>query len=413
MPLTPDSKETINGLTVYTYNLFTHNPNKISMPAAKRKKTVAITIHNTGWINVASNTTPAEQYVRATQNGAMNSVRVHYYVDNKCAWRCMPDEAVNWSCADGTSNANSGNNTSVAIEVIGDSKEAEANAVKLAAHLLNKYNLTLNSGLRTHTYWLNVRDGKTGTVDYLNTLRHPYKWCPAYILPHWTTFKAAVGDSLAALQKKSEPVEKPKIEDPTPISPSAAKPSEKLYRIRKSWDDVKSQLGAFTSLDNAKKKWQDGYYIFDSEGKVIYPEAKSINITYCVYSCNKWNGDITNFNNDNAQGYAGIKGKPMSGLAARLNEGKILYRVHIKNGGWLSWISKCDKSNWYNGCAGFKSQQIDAVQMRLEGLDGYSVRYRVSAINKDYYPWVVDASDYAGRIGYPIDRIQAEIIKSE
>ena len=414
MPLTPDSKEILNGLTVYNYNLFTHNPNKISMPAAKRKKTVAITIHNTGWINVASNTTPAEQYVRATQNGAMKSVRVHYYVDNVCAWHCMPDEAVNWSCADGTSNANSGNNTSVAIEVIGDSKEAEANAVKLAAYLLNKYNLTLDSGLRTHTYWLNVRDGKKGTIDYLNTLHHVYKWCPVYILPHWSTFKSAVGNALAALQKTAGPIEKPvpTVEEP---KPSAAKPSSetKYYRIRKSWDDAKSQLGAFSSLENAKVKWQEGYYIFDWNGNIVYPEVKAndIDITYCVYSCGKWNGDITNYENDTSMGYAGIKGKPMNGLAAKLSEGKVLYRVHIKNGGWLSWISKFEKFNWYNGCAGLKTQEIDAVQMRLEGLDGYSVHYRVSTPKHGYLPWVNDAADYAGIFGYPIDRIQAEIVK--
>lgn len=38
-----------------------------------------------------------------------------------------------------------------------------------------------------------------------------------------------------------------------------------LYRVRKSWNDAKSQKGAFKSLDNAKRcaKANPGYFIFD------------------------------------------------------------------------------------------------------------------------------------------------------
>lgn len=44
-----------------------------------------------------------------------------------------------------------------------------------------------------------------------------------------------------------------------------------LYRVRKSWADVKSQKGAFKSLDNAKKcaASNPGYYVFDANGKVV------------------------------------------------------------------------------------------------------------------------------------------------
>lgn len=47
-----------------------------------------------------------------------------------------------------------------------------------------------------------------------------------------------------------------------------------MYRVRKSWKDVKSQLGAFTSLSNAKRcrdKAGNSYYVFDEAGNVIYP----------------------------------------------------------------------------------------------------------------------------------------------
>ncbi len=51
--------------------------------------------------------------------------------------------------------------------------------------------------------------------------------------------------------------------------------SSNLYRVRKSWDDSKSQKGAFKNLNSAidlAKK--NGYKVFDSEGKQVYPEVK-------------------------------------------------------------------------------------------------------------------------------------------
>ena len=39
-----------------------------------------LTLHNTDRISTAANTTPAEQYTRATVNGNMGTVRVHFYV---------------------------------------------------------------------------------------------------------------------------------------------------------------------------------------------------------------------------------------------------------------------------------------------------------------------------------------------
>lgn len=48
-----------------------------------------------------------------------------------------------------------------------------------------------------------------------------------------------------------------------------------LYRVRKAWSDSKSQKGAFKGLDSAidlAKK--NGYKVFDSNGKQVYPEVK-------------------------------------------------------------------------------------------------------------------------------------------
>lgn len=44
-----------------------------------------------------------------------------------------------------------------------------------------------------------------------------------------------------------------------------------LYRVRKSWSDAGSQLGAYSNLENAKKICKDGYFVFDNKGNIVYP----------------------------------------------------------------------------------------------------------------------------------------------
>lgn len=56
------------------------------------------------------------------------------------------------------------------------------------------------------------------------------------------------------------------------------------YRVRKSWSDAKSQLGAYRVLANAKKQADEnpGYYVFANDGTRIYPEQKTV--TYLEYT---------------------------------------------------------------------------------------------------------------------------------
>ena len=259
--LRPGTSTTLNGVKINEYLLTKHNPNRIDMPSVSMEgKVIGVTVHNTDWISVASETTPAEQYTRATVNGNMKDVRVHYYVDNVCAWQNLPLSLSGWHAADGSGN---GNRRTIAIECIMSSaynstdKKSEDNCARLAAALLKKYGLDINH-LYTHTHWLNVRDGKSGSVDYLNTARNPYKMCPAYILPHWATFKAKVQSYLNS--------------GSIPTTPTPA--TKQLYRVRKSWADAKSQIGAFSSLENAKKACKTGYSVFENSGTAIYTVAE-------------------------------------------------------------------------------------------------------------------------------------------
>lgn len=233
--LKPDKTTTLGGVTVKEYLLTKHNSNKIDMPSVSMEgRIIGVTIHNTPWITTAAGTTPAEQYTRATVNGNMNDVRVHYYVDNACAWQNLPLTLSGWHAADGDGN---GNRRTIAIECIMSSayndkdKKSEDNCARLAAALLKKYKLGINA-LYTHNHW------------------YSGKYCPAYILPHWVEFKKKVQSYMN--------------------SGSSSPATTQLYRVRKTWSDAKSQIGAYSSLENAKKACKAGYSVFDNSGKAVY-----------------------------------------------------------------------------------------------------------------------------------------------
>ena len=62
--------------------------------------------------------------------------------------------------------------------------------------------------------------------------------------------------------------------EPTPAPAPAPAPKPKkdeLYRVRKSWGNSKSQVGAFKVLANAKKAAdKKGYNVYDSSGALVY-----------------------------------------------------------------------------------------------------------------------------------------------
>ena len=59
---------------------------------------------------------------------------------------------------------------------------------------------------------------------------------------------------------------------PTVTTPSVSTSEvKKFYRVRKSWADAASQVGAYTVLENAKENCKPGYYVFDWNGNIVYP----------------------------------------------------------------------------------------------------------------------------------------------
>ena len=135
-------------------------------------------------------------------------------------------------------------------------------------------------------------------------------------------------------------------------------------------------------------------------------------ITYAAYT-KRWWKDVVNYNETDAEGYAGVRGNAITGIRAELSRGHIVYRAHLLSGSYLPWIK--DKDAAQAGYAGLYGKAIDGIQAYLEDLPGYAVEYRVSTLGGDYLPWVRNYSDgaegYAGLYGKSIDRIQFRIIK--
>ena len=109
----------------------------------------------------------------------------------------------------------------------------------------------------------------------------------------------------------------------------------------------------------------------------------------------------------NTDDYAGVRGRAITDMAARISSGSLEYRVHVLGGNWLPWVSGCDWNDYQNGYAG-NGKAIDCIQMRTGSDVNANIMYRVSPIGQDYLPWVTEINDYAGIYGRKIDRIQVK-----
>lgn len=183
----------------------------------------SVTIHNTD--DLANVHDDGEQYTRATYNENMGSVRVHFYVDDVCAWQNLKagtglltsdpvnSAEVSWHAGDG-STSDGGNMTSISIEVImndtaAHDEMAKDNSARLAAWLLWKHGLSIDD-LVTHTYWVNKSAGKKFS-DVDEQCCNPIsgkKWCPKYIfkssnkqtaMKNWKAYKRLVKKYMDAL----------------------------------------------------------------------------------------------------------------------------------------------------------------------------------------------------------------------
>lgn len=193
-----------------------------------------VVIHETdNWSKGAN----SRAHATAMKNGNLAGT-VHYYVDSQECYQTLEHQDGAWAVGDGHGKYGISNLNSINIEICVNPESnyylAVDRAAELAAMLLNQYGWD-TSHLKRH---------------YDASRKH----CPRRILDEglWDNFVKCT----ASYMKKQG----------GGVAPAAAP----LYRVRKTWTDSKSQLGAYAVLDNAKKNCPSGYSVYDEAGKVIY-----------------------------------------------------------------------------------------------------------------------------------------------
>lgn len=172
-----------------------------------------------------------------------------------------------------------------------------------------------------------------------------------------------------------------------------------INRIRELMGLAEMPKVTYTGASNTVKPAQTG------DAGVVF--------TYGVKSGGRILPFVTNLSD-----FAGIQGIPITDVAIKVNKGSVKYRVHIKDGDWLPWVTGCNWNDPINGYAG-NGQIIDAIEVYYSTPEdivnkyGYQkAQYRTSPVNGNYYSWQYDnetgngQDGYAGCFGVAMDRFQ-------
>lgn len=198
-----------------------------------------ITVHNT------ANDASAMSEISYMLNNN-NQVSYHYAIDDINAVQGIPLNRNTWNAGDG--NLGTGNRKTIAIEICysksGGNKfiKAEQNAAYLIAGLLKERGWDI-SRVKKHQDWSG-------------------KYCPHRTLDMgWQRFLNLIQAELN------------KANGTTTINKESA--ITEMYRVRKTWSDTSSQIGAYSNLANAKAACKNGYSVFDSKGNIVYSKVSA------------------------------------------------------------------------------------------------------------------------------------------
>lgn len=196
-----------------------------------------IVIHNTDNYAKGAN---AKAHAKAQHDGNFKGYSAHVYVDDTEAYQALPYNRGAWHVGvnyGGRLFGTVNNRNSVGIEMCVQAgynyEKAFQNTVQVCKQLMKQLGIPADR-----------------VVQHYDVCA---KNCPSAIRAKgdWNRFKQLIGAKTA-----------------TPTV-------DKYYRTRKSWADSKSQIGAYKSLENAKKEWKKGYTIYDWNGKAVYPVQTS------------------------------------------------------------------------------------------------------------------------------------------
>lgn len=203
-------------------------------------------------------------------------------------------------------------------------------------------------------------------------------------------------------------------------------PNGYFRQYGKTWAEFKQAVAAYLGsgyiapiapTDANGGTYQPSY----SATRTKFPKStgKSVNIHYALHNrYGAWNDAVTNFNDSNSEGFAGMPYGSHDMLIAWVDSGTLRYRVHTKESGWLDWVQTANYNDSVNGMAGIWGQTIDGVKMYYITPSGEykQVYYRCQDVaHPDYHDEVCDdgttygGDDYAGIYGYALDRLQCYV----
>ena len=187
-------------------------------------------------------------------------------------YQCLPWDHRGWHAG------GSANNTHIGFEICEDDLTDGAyfakvykEAVELCAYLCKQYGLT-EKNIICHS-----EGYKQGVASNHGDVMH---WFPKHG-KSMDTFRAEVKTLLATDAKEDEPAQ-----EETPAVTYPEKLTSGYYRVRKTWKDTKSQVGAYRVLKNAKvaADKNPGTYVFSNDGVAIYPVAAPAEETYRIHT---------------------------------------------------------------------------------------------------------------------------------
>lgn len=136
---------------------------------------------------------------------------------------------------------------------------------------------------------------------------------------------------------------------------------------------------------------------------------KQVNVYYKVKTQKHgWLPEVKNL-----EDYAGWENSPITCLAVKVDKGSIKYRVHVKDGKWLGWITKYDINDYHYGYAG-NNKPIDAIQIYYYTPNNIRP-YKKAKYKVNDYDWQYDIETsgnqdgYGGLIGVNATKIQITI----
>lgn len=119
---------------------------------------------------------------------------------------------------------------------------------------------------------------------------------------------------------------------------------EQIYRIRTSWDNASSQIGAYKSLENAKKACSVGYTVYDKDGKAVHTnKVVSVKVDSArSFNAVKAGSYIVTATNLNLRSGASTDKQILETMA----KGKIFTCYGYYTGDWLYGVSASGKKGF-------------------------------------------------------------------